>query len=107
MMFEFDIQKFEETTKIERFGFMSSADKAKFDSIPTGTLLTKADADKYYMNAENETYVTQEQLTEMLSNFIAGVKVDENGVTLYNGANKAILILPVVAAQLENSETTP
>ena len=44
---------------------MSASDKANLDGIPTGTLLTKSDADKYYMSVENENYVTQKRLPDM------------------------------------------
>ena len=98
--------------EIENFGFMLKEDKAKLDSIPTDTLLTKTEADNLYLiksdsntvvnaatkdaegNVISETYLKKSDL----KNFISSVmRVDENGVTLLDGEGNPIIILPVVA----------
>ncbi len=97
--------------EIENFGFMLNEDKAKLDSIPTDTLLTKVEADRLYLSAGDtntvvnaadkdsegnvisETYIKKSEL----KNFLAGVQVDEKGVTILNGEGTPVIILPVVA----------
>ena len=92
--------------------FRLAEDKAKLDSIPTDTLLTKVEADSRYLNVAesntvtvnaavsdgegniiSETYVKKDDF----KNCIVDFKIDERGVTLINGEGQEVLILPVVA----------